>query len=135
MSAVVVAKKLHHDCNEGCRAVSKGSQGMQSWHPTRGCHEGTVRLSTHASLASSRLPTQTSQLEETVDEAIVVQVQDIPSVDLDDLGLSSKKTTESTWELSLLKNLFASTSETKVSISGTSLILSLIVVRKMQSDQ
>ena len=68
------------------------------------------------------LQTQTSQLEETVDEAIVVQVQDIPTVDLDDLGLSSIKTPESTWELSLLKNHFDSTSETKVSISGTSLI-------------
>ena len=51
-----------------------------------------------------------------------MQVQDIPTVDLDDLGLSSIKTPESTLELSLLKNLFDSTSETKVSISGTSLI-------------
>ena len=64
-----------------------------------------------------------------------MQVQDIPSVDLDDLGLSSIKTPESTWELSLLKNLFASASETKVSISGASLIQPLIVVRKMQSDK
>ena len=54
------------------------------------------------------LQTQTSQLEETVDEAIVVQVQDIPTVDLNVLGLSSIETPESTWELSLLKNLFAS---------------------------
>ena len=42
------------------------------------------------------LPTQTSQLEETVDEAFVVQVQEIPTVDLDDLRPSSIKTPEST---------------------------------------
>ena len=52
MSAVVVPKKLHHVCHD----VSKGSQCMQSWHSTRGCDEGTVRLATHARLASSRTP-------------------------------------------------------------------------------
>ena len=60
-----------------------------------------------------------------------MQVQDIPTVDLDDLGLSSIKTRESTWELSLLKSLFAPTSETKVSNSGTSLIQPLNVAKKM----
>ena len=60
-----------------------------------------------------------------------MQVQDILTVDLDDLGLSFIKTPESTWELSLLKNLFDSTSETKKSIPGTSLIQPLIVVRKV----
>ena len=60
-----------------------------------------------------------------------MQIQDIPTVGVNDLALSSIKTPESTWELSLLKNLFDSTSEKKVSISGTSLIQPLIVVRKM----
>ena len=56
MSPVDVPKKLHHDCHEGCRAVSMGSQGMQSWHSTQGSDEGTEKLATHAKLASSRTP-------------------------------------------------------------------------------
>ena len=47
--------------------------------------------------------TQTSQLGRTVDEAIVVQVQDILSVDADEPRLTSMKTPESTWELSCVR--------------------------------
>ena len=90
MSAVDVPKNLHHDCHEGFRLVSMGSQGMQSWRLTQGSDEGTEKT------CDPRQAGVQSQLEETVDEAIVVQVQGIPTV-LDDLGLSSIKTRESTW--------------------------------------
>ena len=74
MSAVDVPKKLHHDCHEGCRAVSMGSHGCRAGTQPKVVTRGPKNLRPTQGWRPVELQTQTSQLQETVDEAIVVQV-------------------------------------------------------------
>ena len=52
---------------------------VSPWHPSLGSDEESEILAIHARLVSSGRPTQTSQLDGSVDEVNVVVVQDIPT--------------------------------------------------------